>query len=64
MLDVLMLAEPECEANYRDMIQEHKNAYLQRYVTDLAIEMCHFLKIESRRNTSSYVIKRESLSNL
>ncbi|CAD0199039.1 unnamed protein product [Chrysodeixis includens] len=31
LLDVLMLAEPECEANYRDMIQEHKNAYLQSW---------------------------------
>ncbi|KAJ0179116.1 hypothetical protein K1T71_004828 [Dendrolimus kikuchii] len=31
LLDVLSLAEPECEANYRDMIQEHKNAYLQSW---------------------------------
>ncbi|KAM3958226.1 exocyst complex component 7 [Aphomia sociella] len=31
LLDVLMLAEPECEANYRDMIQEYKNAYLQSW---------------------------------
>ncbi|KAJ8724747.1 hypothetical protein PYW07_015705 [Mythimna separata] len=31
LLDVLMLAEPECESNYRDMIQEHKNAYLQSW---------------------------------
>lgn len=31
LLDILMLAEPECETNYRDMIQEHKNAYLQRF---------------------------------
>lgn len=30
LLDILMLAEAECEANYRDMIQEYKNAYLQR----------------------------------
>lgn len=31
LLDVLSLAEPECEANYRDMIQEHKAAYLQSW---------------------------------
>ncbi|XP_026744825.1 exocyst complex component 7-like [Trichoplusia ni] len=31
LLDILMLAEPECETNYRDMIQEHKNAYLQSW---------------------------------
>lgn len=31
LLDVLMLAEPDCETNYRDMIQEHKNAYLQSW---------------------------------
>ncbi|KAF9411517.1 hypothetical protein HW555_009709 [Spodoptera exigua] len=31
LLDVLMLAEPDCEVNYRDMIQEHKNAYLQSW---------------------------------
>lgn len=31
LLDVLMLAEPDCEINYRDMIQEHKNAYLQSW---------------------------------
>ncbi|KAJ2950796.1 hypothetical protein O0L34_g9062 [Tuta absoluta] len=31
LLDVLMLAEPECEANYRDMIQEYKNSYLQSW---------------------------------
>ncbi|XP_026326465.1 exocyst complex component 7 [Hyposmocoma kahamanoa] len=31
LLDILMLAEPECEANYRDMIQEHKNSYLQSW---------------------------------
>ncbi|XP_049865243.1 exocyst complex component 7 isoform X2 [Pectinophora gossypiella] len=31
LLDVLMLAEPECETNYRDMIQEYKNAYLQSW---------------------------------
>ncbi|XP_050342006.1 exocyst complex component 7 isoform X2 [Nymphalis io] len=32
LLDILMLAEPECEANYRDMIQDYKNSYIQRYV--------------------------------
>ncbi|KAL0839247.1 hypothetical protein ABMA28_016010 [Loxostege sticticalis] len=31
LLDVLTLAEPECEASYRDMIHEHKNAYLQSW---------------------------------
>ncbi|KAI5643554.1 exo70 exocyst complex subunit domain-containing protein [Phthorimaea operculella] len=31
LLDVLMLAEPECETNYRDMIQEYKNSYLQSW---------------------------------
>nr|XP_013190126.1 unnamed protein product [Amyelois transitella] len=31
LLDVLMLAEPECETTYRNMIQEHKNAYLQSW---------------------------------
>ncbi|KAG6447813.1 hypothetical protein O3G_MSEX005193 [Manduca sexta] len=31
LLDVLMLAEPDCETNYRDMIQEYKNAYLQSW---------------------------------
>lgn len=32
LLDVLSLAEPDCEKNYRDMIQDYKNAYLQRLV--------------------------------
>ncbi|CAH2262749.1 jg14973 [Pararge aegeria aegeria] len=31
LLDVLMLAEPECEASYRDMIQDYKNAYVQSW---------------------------------
>ncbi|XP_053599916.1 exocyst complex component 7 [Plodia interpunctella] len=31
LLDLLMLAEPECETTYRNMIQEHKNAYLQSW---------------------------------
>ncbi|CAK1577980.1 unnamed protein product [Parnassius mnemosyne] len=31
LLDVLMLAEPECETSYRDMIQDYKNAYLQSW---------------------------------
>lgn len=31
LLDLLSLAEPECESNYRDMIQEHKTAYLQSW---------------------------------
>lgn len=31
LLDVLTLAEPQCEANYRDMIQEHKSAYLHSW---------------------------------
>ncbi|XP_045459799.1 exocyst complex component 7 [Melitaea cinxia] len=31
LLDILVLAEPECEANYRDMIQDYKNAYLQSW---------------------------------
>ncbi|XP_072941736.1 exocyst complex component 7 [Epargyreus clarus] len=31
LLDVLALAEPECEANYRDMIQDYKNNYLQSW---------------------------------
>lgn len=31
LLDVLALAEPHCEATYREIIQEHKNNYLQRY---------------------------------
>ncbi|XP_059061154.1 exocyst complex component 7 [Achroia grisella] len=31
LLDLLMLAEPECETNYRDMIQDYKNAYLQSW---------------------------------
>ncbi|XP_028039516.1 exocyst complex component 7 isoform X1 [Bombyx mandarina] len=29
LLEILCLAEPDCEANYRDMLQEHKSAYLQ-----------------------------------
>ncbi|CAH2063859.1 unnamed protein product, partial [Iphiclides podalirius] len=31
LLDVLALAEPECEGSYRDMIQEYKNSYLQSW---------------------------------
>ncbi|CAG9791728.1 unnamed protein product [Diatraea saccharalis] len=31
LLDVLSLAEPDCEANYRNLINEHKNAYLQSW---------------------------------
>ncbi|XP_063823766.1 exocyst complex component 7 [Ostrinia nubilalis] len=31
LLDVVSLAEPECEASYRDMINDHKNAYLQSW---------------------------------
>lgn len=31
LLDVLSLAEPDCEKNYRDMIQDYKNAYLQSW---------------------------------
>ncbi|XP_046978448.1 exocyst complex component 7 [Vanessa cardui] len=31
LLDILMLAEPECEANYRDMIQDYKNSYIQSW---------------------------------
>ncbi|XP_068628028.1 exocyst complex component 7 [Battus philenor] len=31
LMEVLALAEPECEASYRDMIQDYKNAYLQSW---------------------------------
>ncbi|XP_013161565.1 PREDICTED: exocyst complex component 7 [Papilio xuthus] len=31
LLDVLALAEPQCEATYREIIQEHKNNYLQSW---------------------------------
>lgn len=30
LLDVLMIVEPECEMTYRNMIQDSKQAYLQR----------------------------------
>ncbi|XP_077297926.1 exocyst complex component 7 [Arctopsyche grandis] len=31
LLEVLTLSEPNCEQNYRDMIQEHKTNYLQSW---------------------------------